>query len=93
MGMQSYHGPSDRGPPGPPQPGPNRVMGQYPDVGPKHHAVEQGEMHYVPKVITTQSDGYKWRKYGQKGLKSPDGRVEVLKSYYRWAGGQGWSCM
>lgn len=28
-------------------------------------------------------DGYKWRKYGQKGLKSPDGTVEVVKSYYR----------
>lgn len=28
-------------------------------------------------------DGYKWRKYGQKGLKSPDGTIEVIKSYYR----------
>lgn len=33
--------------------------------------------------VFMQSDGYKWRKYGQKGIKSPDGAVEILKSYYR----------
>lgn len=62
------------------------------DVVPVKAELEEiaGEAGDTPKLhdprsqcAATLHDGYKWRKYGQKSLKTTDGSVDIIKSYYR----------